>query len=95
MLADVEKRAGANFSGYLQRLVATDLRNEPVDAMAENIMEELTRRLLGDRHLARIKPLIVDLDQRDELARILDSYISDRGEHSRAQIRRTRTTGIR
>jgi hypothetical protein len=80
MLAEADRRAKGNLSGYLQKLVALDLKNEPIDAMQENIMEELTRRLHGERYLARLKPLVAEVDQRDELAALLSSYIADRNE---------------
>lgn len=89
MLSAAEKRAGDNFSGYLQSLVARDLRNEPIDGLSENIMIELTTRLLGDRVATRLRPIVAGLDQRDELATLIESYISDHAERPRHS--RTRT----
>jgi hypothetical protein len=81
MLADAKRRAGSKpFSAYLQSLVQRDLLKAPIDGMSDTIMEDLTDRLLGGRHVARLRPIVSSLDQRDELARVLEAYIADNGE---------------
>ncbi len=79
-LARAKTSVKGTFAGYIQSLVARDLRNEPIDAMSDNIMESLTRRLCSERDEARIRPLLTGLDQRDELAELLKYYIADRSK---------------
>lgn len=89
LLADAEERAGGNFSGYLQSLVTRDLANRPIDGMRDDVMEYLTEKLLGGRHLARLRPLLAGVDQRDELARVMEDYIArnEKPAHNRMKSR--------
>lgn len=67
------------FSEYLQKLVALDLKNEAVGTTREDIMDFLTDKLCGERYAFKLRPLLSGLDQRDELARVLKLYVDSGG----------------
>jgi hypothetical protein len=82
MLAQAKKERAPNkgeFSDYLQRLVALDLKNESVGTTRDDIMEYLTDRLCGERYVLRIRPLLQGINQPDELERVLKLYIDSGG----------------
>lgn len=71
-------------SAYVRKLVIADLNGgAPPNAMAETILVDLTRDLLGKIDAEEMTRVTSGLDQRRELRGLLASYIEDRTKSRR------------